>query len=395
MFKIITLISIAMALSACGGSGGSSDLESAEDESGNPVFNFDASKLAYFAVKQGSGDWQEMDRIVQSIEVTDTKGDLSFVTVCDKDNSNYMIRDVTVSHLRLKKDVTQIPWCEGVGSLQLEGVIFSPAQADIRISGLSSKNLVEVRFLSEQASATFSDLAGEHELVASAYDYSTMKAYLYRGTFSALEEGSTYTIDFFGDDSVTLETFSTAEIVNGFYYSYDYQPAIMKSWPVYLYAGNSMQGKVPVEFIQEGDLFKHYYGFGYDSQISVFSDNQVGVNPLSAAPVEYTTSDLTISDDNLSLSFTPKPSPLDSLIPSFHGIYIESDAIDYIVNAERFSEFGNTLTLMDFSLLPNFNWDMPSGTMADIYEVTSYYLTEEEGVNGSQRLFISSNLSSN
>lgn len=387
-----------MALSACGGSGGSSDLESAEDESGNPVFNFDASKLAYFAVKQGSGDWQEMDRIVQSIEVTDIKGDLSIITVCDNDDSNFTSRDVTVSHFRLKKDVTQIPWCEGVGSLKLDDVIFSPAQADIRISGLSSKNLVEVRFSSEQASATFSDLAGEHELVASAYDYSTTKAYLYRGTFSALEADSNYTIDFLGDDAVTLEALSINEIVNGFYYSYDYLPAITKIGSVELYAGNSMQGKVPVEFIQEGDLFEHYYGFGYDSQISVLSNNQVAVNPLSAVPVEYTNSDLTIADDKLSLSFTPKSSPLDSLIPTYHDIYLGNDEIEYTVNAERFSEFGNTLTLMDFSLLPNYPGDIPNGTISDIsgmQSITSYYLSEEEGVNGSQRLFISSNFSSN
>lgn len=402
MFKSIAFISLAMGLTACGGGGGGGGgdteikeiaeiKEIIEEEAGNPVFSLDASKLDYFAVKQGSGEWQEMPNSENSIEVTDTKGDLSTVTVCNINRGgDTPIWDISISHLRMKKDVTEIAWCEDLETKALDEVVFIPAQANVRISAISSKSFVGASFSSLQASATFSDLAGEHEIVASAYDYSATKVYIYRGTFSELKEGSTYSIDFFGEDAISLETFSNSEAEEDFSHSYGYKPAA--GGVVDLYAGDSMQGKIPAEFLKEGDLFKHFYGFGSDSQITVLSNNQEGVNPLSETPSEYSKSDMVISGDSLSFSFTPKASPINSLIPSYHKIYVGGYDIGYTVNAERFSEFDNTLTLMDFSLLPNYPGDMPSQTISsisDIKDVTTYYSSEEKGVDGSQSLFIS------
>lgn len=392
MKKSIPLILLTSILSACGGSGSSdSDSSGIETPISKPVLTYDASKLAYFAVKHGDGDWQELDNKTHSIDITDTKGDISIITVCDETGYNDTTdREVEVTHLRLKESITNTHWCKGLDSDSPEEIKFSSVQSDIRISKLSIKGLQSASFSRYLATANFSDLSGPKVVVASGNDYSTNSAYLYRKNYNQLEIDATYTIDFSGADAKELETFSTAEEVNGFSHGYDYLSAITESWAVDLYAGAGVQGIVPDDFLQEGDLFEHYYGFGNDSQITVLSESQTATNPLASAPDEYIPLDFTISDDKTSLSFIPKTSPLMSLIPSYHNIYINSHSMEYSINAERFSEAGNTLKLANFSSLPNYPGDLPNAIITTIPGATSYFDSAEKGKAGSLSLFISS-----
>lgn len=116
MNKNLLLILLTSILAACGGSGGSSsntekentsqntekddtESNSENDTSKKTILNFDASKLAYFSIKHGEGEWKKLENKKQDIEISDPKGDISLVIVCDETERNEFVdREFEVAH---------------------------------------------------------------------------------------------------------------------------------------------------------------------------------------------------------------------------------------------------------------------------------------------------------
>jgi hypothetical protein len=364
--------------------------ETDDETNNNPIITFDASPLAYFAIKHGNNEWQKRDNKIQDIEVTDLQGDISIFTGCDVRGD----RNFTVSHLRITENLTtQADWCDSAG---VKEIYLASEQSSISVNGLSIENMILVASGDNGTlNAMFSDLSGPKTIVSSGYNFYNDEIYLYRKLYSQLDSDSTYTLDYFGEDAVKLETVTTAA-EDGFTYAYDYRPIGEDSWGVELYSevhdfqgADVIQGIVPASFIQEGDLFIHSYNFGSSSSINMLSESQIKISNLLTTPLaEYKSSDFTISEDKKSVSFTPKPSPIESLNSVNHLIFVVGT--DYVIDASRFSESENILTLVDFNDLPDYSGSTPAEAITEPY-VISFFNNGNLMESGSQGLRISTN----
>ena len=337
-------------------------------------------------MRHGVSNWKKLDNTLLNIEVTDSKGDISTVTGCEDETGNlYFI----VRILRLLEDLnTRADWCSS------ESITIASEQANLSLS-LSIDKLMIIGGIGGELRAEFSDLSDPRTIVASAYGDSSGQMYLYRKLNNQLDIDNTYTLDFLSIDAIELDTFTTSE-ENGFRYSYAYRSAASNSWGIDLNSADfessqrtiHVQGIVPTSFVQAGDLFEHRYQYGDFYRLYMASDNQTKIsNPLSTEPEGYMQSDFTISADKTSLSFIPKTSQIDSLNSVFHIIGL-SNGSEYEVDAERFSEDGNSFTLVDFNNLPGYSGDIPERTIVEPF-VMSYF--DNGGIlrSGKKWLFIS------